>query len=346
MNYTELYLKDLSEVQCHIPGLVKLKSSKLFITGATGLIGSCIVDFLLHLNDTTHANNVIYIGALSLEDAQGRFGDFLSRKDLIYIEYNALKEIGFDISFDYIIHAASLASPELYVAKPVETMLCNLMGLQKLLQYCCERPVKGLLYISSSEVYGKKEGNEPFKTCEYGYLDILGSRASYPSAKRAAETLCKAYASEYAVRAYIVRPGHIYGPTTTPGDKRASSLFFRDVIAGKDIVMKSAGSQLRSYCYVVDCASAILTVLLNGEICYPYNIANINSNISIKELAEIIAKCSNKRVVFENPSVSEKTAFNMMENSCLDAASLYALGWEGCFDDYTGIKHTYQIMCG
>ena len=346
MNYTELYYKDLTEVQSHIPGLSRLKSSKIFITGATGLIGSCIVDFLLNLNDTTHADNVIYIGALNLDDAQGRFGDFLNRKDLIYIEYNALKEITFDIAFDYIIHAASLASPELYVTKPVETMLCNLMGLQKLLQYCCEIPVKGFLYISSSEVYGKKEGNEPYKIGEYGYLDILGSRASYPSAKRAAETLCKSYASEYAVKAYIVRPGHIYGPTATPGDKRASSQFFRDVIAGKDIVMKSAGSQLRSYCYVVDCVSAILTVLLNGEICYPYNIANINSNITIRELAEIIAKCSGRQVVFENPSDSEKTAFNMMDNSCLNASELYALQWVDCFDDKTGVKHTFDILFG
>ena len=263
-----------------------------------------------------------------------------------YIEYNALKEIKFDISFDYIIHAASLASPELYVTKPVETMLCNLMGLQKLLEYCREKGVKKILYISSSEVYGKKENNEPYKINEYGYLDILGNRASYPSAKRASETLCASYASEYDIDVKIVRPGHIYGPTATPGDKRASSQFFRDVIAGHDIIMKSAGSQLRSYCYAVDCAAAILTVLLNGKNCFPYNIANIDSNVTIRQLAEEIAESSGKKVVFENPSDSDKIAFNMMDNSCLDATALYGLGWNGKFDCKIGVLHTYHIMGG
>ncbi len=346
MNYTDLYNDDLKEVQKNIPNLSELKNAKVFITGATGLIGSCIVDFLLHLNDTENAGNVVYIGALSTEDAEGRFGHLLEREDLEYIEYNALHELTFDISFDYIIHAASLASPELYVTKPVETMLCNFMGLQRLLEYCCEKSVKKLLYVSSSEVYGKKGNSEPYQTNEYGYLDILGNRASYPSAKRASETLCASYASEYGIDVLIVRPGHIYGPTATLGDKRASSQFFRDVIAGSNILMKSSGIQYRSYCYAVDCASAILAVLLNGEVCFPYNIANVNSNVSIRQLAEAIAECAGKEVVFENPSDLDKMSFNMMDNSCLEASALYTLGWKGSFDLHEGVSHTYHILIG
>lgn len=346
MNYTATYQNDLVAVQAVIPHLEQLVHKKILITGATGLIGSCVVDFLMTLNDTRQAENQIYIGALNYEDASGRFGNLLNREDLTYLEYNALYEIRFDIAFDYIIHAASLASPELYVTKPVETMLCNLMGLQKLLEYSKERSVEKLLYISSSEVYGNKEGNEPYKINEYGYLDILGERASYPSAKRASETLCASYAREYGVNTYIVRPGHVYGPTATKGDKRASSQFFREVIAGQDIVMKSAGAQLRSYCYVVDCVSAMITVLLNGEVCFPYNIGNINSNISIRKLAELIAECSGKKVMFENPTDAEKAAFNMMQNSCLDVSEIYKLNWHGMFDAQMGIEHTYKTVTG
>ena len=344
MNYTKDYYSDLCSVQKNIPNLSALSDSSIFITGATGLIGSCIVDFLVNLNDSINASNTIYIGTLRIEEAHQRFGSLLDREDVRCVEYNALKEITFDYGFDYIIHAASLASPELYVTKPVETMLCNLMGLQKLLEYSKEKQVKKVLYISSSEVYGKKENNKPYSIDEYGYLDILGDRASYPSAKRAAETLCKSYASEYGIDVLIVRPGHVYGPTATPGDQRASSQFFRDVIAGNDIIMKSDGSQLRSYCYVVDCVSAIMTVLINGAVCYPYNIANKNSDVSIRQLAEAIAAASGRKIIFANPSDSERAAFNMMNNSCLDAAALYDLGWNGEFDMLKGVSSTLSIM--
>ena len=103
---------------------------------------------------------------------------------------------------------------------------------------------------------------------------------------------------------------------------------------------------MRSYCYAVDCASAILTVLLNGKVCFPYNIANIESNVTIRQLAEDIAESSGKKVIFENPSDSEKTAFNMMDNSCLDSTELYGLGWKGIFDDKQGVEHTFRILRG
>lgn len=117
---------------------------------------------------------------------------------------------------------------------------------------------KRLLYVSSSEVYGNKTGNQPYKEKDYGYVDILNQRACYPSAKRAAETLCTAYGQEYGLDTVIVRPGHIYGPTITETDSRASAQFTQNAIEGEDIVMKSAGMQMRSYCYVLDCAYPIL----------------------------------------------------------------------------------------
>ena len=223
-------------------------------------------------------------------------------------------------------------------------MLANIIGINNILEYAKKHITERIIYISSSEVYGKKENNNPYKENDYGYVDILNPRASYPSSKKAAETLCVAYYNEYKIKSIIVRPGHVYGPTATIEDNRAATQFFHDVVSGHDIIMKSSGQQLRSYCYVIDCVSAIISVLLNGEICHSYNIANPISNVSIKELAECIANESGKNILFQLASEKEKSGYNLMENSCLDASELIKLGWKGLFDLKTGVRHTLQIM--
>ena len=189
-----------------------------------------------------------------------------------------------------------------------------------------------------------KEGNTPYQEEEYGFVDLLDPRSCYPSSKRAAETLCAAYGKEYGVDTVIVRPGHIYGPTATHSDNRASSQFPRDVLAGKDIVMKSSGAQLRSYCYVLDCVSAMLVVLLRGQTGSAYNISNAQSVATIREMAQAFADAAGKQLCFEDPSHSEKAAFNRMSHSDLTSDRLEALGWHGMFDLDKGVRATLDAM--
>ena len=139
---------------------------------------------------------------------------------------------------------------------------------------------------------------------------MLNSRNSYSVGKRAAETLCVSYADEDGVESVIVRPGHIYGPTATRSDNRVSSAWAYDVAEGKDIAMKSDGAQIRSYCYCLDCASAILKVLLRGENCQAYNISNPDSVINIRQMAELLAKSAGVQLKMEFPSEEEKKGFN------------------------------------
>lgn len=344
MNYTSTYINDLKISQDSIPNLKKIYNSNILITGATGLVCSAIVDFILVLNDTVNANIKVYLAARTKEKALQRFGNKLERSDIIFVAYDALKEIKWDYKLDYIIHGASPANPSLYVKQPVETMLVNIIGLNNLFQYVLGHPIKRLLFISSSEVYGIKNNNFPYKDNEYGYLNILNPRACYPSAKRTCETLCVSYAEQYKIDNVIVRLGHIYGSTATRNDTRASSQFFYDVIDGHDIVMKSAGLQIRSYCYIIDCVSAIFTVLINGQSTIAYNISNSQSVVTIRELAEMIALVSKKKVVYENPSDIEIKGYNMMNNSSLDSSLIESLGWKGQFDLYKGIMHTLSIL--
>lgn len=336
MRYTKDYDNDIRRVLPHIKNLASLSGKRVLITGGTGLICSGVVDILHYLNICSGADIRILLAGRNEETAAKRFYNMRPGTDYVFVPFDAIAPDGDLPEADYIIHGASNANPAAYVKSPVETMEANLIGLNWLLKRCTAMGAKRLLYISSSEVYGQKEGREPYGENDYGYLDILNERASYPSAKRAAETLCVAYGTEYGLDTVIVRPGHIYGPAVTPYDNRATAQFTRNAARGEAIVMKSAGTQLRSYCYALDCASAILAVLLNGETANAYNISNRNSVITISEIAKQIAEAAGMQLAFANPEDAEAKGYSLMSNSSLKAEKLEALGWQAEFSPAEG----------
>ena len=340
----KLYLEDLDQITKVIPSLEKLKNKSVMITGACGMICSCIVDFLIYLNDKYQYNINVYAFVRPKDHVEVRFKSYIDRSDFHHVLYNALLDLETNEHFDYMIHGASNVSSESFMKEPVETMLANFVGLNNLLDYARFYKTERVLYISTSEVYGNKEEQSAYKEDDYEFLDILKTRACYPSSKRASETLAVSYSYEYDVDTVMVRPGHVYGPTMSPFDTRAASQFAKDVLDGHDIIMKSSGQQLRSHCYVVDCVSAILTVLLNGEKAKAYNISNKHSVSTIREIAEAYAKAGNRQVIFDLPTEEEKASYNMMSNSSLDSTLLESLGWKGVFDLETGTRHTINIL--
>ncbi len=342
--YDGTYWDDVEKVIRYVPHVSELFHKSILITGATGMICSAVVDLLFHLNRTSEAGIRIFLAGRSQGRMEKRFYPFSEGTDYFFLQYDATKDKELGFSADYIIHGASNSSPEMYRIQPVETMLSNLIGLNCLLNMAMHNDTKRLLYISSSEVYGQKQNNCPFNESDYGYVDILNLRAAYPSSKRAGETLCIAYGEEYGVDTVIVRPGHIYGPTMTDSDDRAVAQFTRNALRGEPIVMKSSGNQLRSYCYTLDCASAILTVLINGEKGKAYNISNKDSVVSICDVAEALAHKAETSIEFCNPSDTEKKGYNLMVNSVLIAEELEALGWQPQFDLQTGIARTVDVM--
>lgn len=320
-----------------------LKDKRILITGASGLICSAIVDLLICCNLKNDAGITIYAAGRSVEKLTARFSHGLNA-GLIPVEYDATKNVCFDFSSDYIIHGASNASPDKYISEPVDTMLANVVGVSNLLDYAKTCGAQKTVYISSSEVYGVLTHGKPLREEEYGFVDILSDRASYPMGKRAAETMCISYANQYGLNVSIVRPGHIYGPTAQKSDKRVSSAFAYQAAAGKNLVMKSAGTQIRSYCHCIDCATAILTVLLKGRNKEACNISNPDSIITIRQMAETIADCAGVELRMDIPDSEEKTVLNPMNNSSLNSRKLACLDWHNIYDSERGFRHTILVM--
>lgn len=315
--------------------LEKLSGANILVTGATGLIGGCLVEALMLNPQRDYA---VYASGRNQERAQERFKSFADDKGFHFIQHDVLKPLQGDVRFDYVFHAASNASPNFFAKKPVEVIKSNIDGVTHLMEYGLGHGMRRFLYVSSGEVYGEGDGRA-FTEDYSGYVDCTKSRSCYPSSKRAAETLCVSYAEEYGADVVIARPCHVYGPYFTEQDNRVYAQFIRNVLHGENIIMKSTGEQFRSWCYVVDCVSALLHILLKGESGEAYNIADASSNISIRELAETIASIGGRNVVIDVPDAEEKKGYNVVTKSVFDTGKIAKLGWMPRTTIKEGIKH-------
>lgn len=332
------YKDDLARVASLPLPWDKLDGCNILITGATGLIGSCLVEILMSRKERKYN---VYASGRNKERALRRFAEYRDDLSFHFVSYDVMSPLDCDINFDYIIHAASNASPNFFAEKPVEVIKSNIMGTCNLLEYGMKHSIRRFLFVSSGEVYGEGDGRV-FDEEYSGYVNPAKPRSCYPSSKRAAETLCVSYGSEYGIDTVIARPSHTYGPHFTEADNRVYAQFIRNVIDGKDIIMKSTGAQFRSWCYVVDCASAILHILLKGENGVAYNIADSKSNISIRELAEMVASIGGKKVVIELPSDQEKAGYNVVTKSVFATDRLQSLGWSPISSMRENMKKTIE----
>ncbi len=340
---SKTYLQDLSTAIAASVGIEALDGSRILITGATGTIGSFLVDMLVRYSKSG-GNLTLYAAARSLTRLRERF-DGAGADCLHLVAYDMTAEVDLPFAVDYVIHAAGNAHPAAFNGDPVGTILGNVKGTCELLRYAERCGAKRFLYLSTGEVYGQGDLSlDSFEESYGGYVDPTSPRSCYPNSKRTAETLCAAYTSQYGLETVIVRPCHTYGPGITATDNRANVQFMGNVLRGEDIVMKSPGTQMRSYCYVADCASAILTVLVRGESGQAYNAANPEARVTIAGFAQAVADAAGKRVIFANPTEKELADRSPIAKQVLSTAKLEALGWRGHFSVQEGVAHTLEIL--
>lgn len=341
------YITDIQNVANIVLPWKKLKDKSIMLSGATGLIGSFLIDVILEKNCQENLNCTVYALGRDEEKAKNRFNKFKDDTHFVFIPYDVkFPLIRDDLdTVDYVLHLASNTHPLLYATDPIGTITTNLIGVQNLLDFAVEHHATRFLFASSNEVYGENRGDIELFTEDYcGYIDCNSLRAAYPESKRCGEALCQAYKVQKGLDTVIARLTRSYGPTMLMSDTKAVSQFIKKGIAGEDIVLKSKGTQHYSYTYMADAVSGLLSVLLSGESGEAYNIAEEHSDIMLKDLAEIIANINGKKVVYEIPDEVEAAGYSKATKARLDGSKLKGLGWSPKYDIKSGIERTIEIL--
>ena len=204
---------------------------------------------------------------------------------------------------------------------------------------------KRSVFLSSVEIYGENRGDtDKFSEDYLGYIDCNTLRAGYPEGKRAGEALCQAYIEKYGMDIVIPRICRVYGPSMLKTDSKALAQFIKKAAAYEDIVLKSEGTQLFSYCYAADVVFGLLLLLLKGEKGGSYNIADPRSDIRLKDLAAILAENAGKKVVFELPDEQERKGYSKATKALLDPSKINALGFKARFSVAEGLERTLEIL--
>lgn len=324
-----------------------LKGKTVLITGAYGMLASYLVFYLIYLNEIDSNNKIrIIVQGRNVEKMRKRFGLYCEKEYFEILQQDICKPLEVEENVDYIIHAASLASPQFYGTKPVEVLLPNSIGTYYLLQFAKEKNVSGFLFFSSGDVYGKLDSREEqYSESDYGYLDCMDNRSCYGESKRMGETLCRAFFSQYGVPAKVVRIAHTYGPTLDLGnDQRMFSEFVNCIVHNKDIEMKSDGTAERMFCYIVDATDAFLRILYRGESGEAYNMFNNTQMISVKELAKLLVGMFPEKklnvVMKQRENPSEYLESPVHRSPIMSTEKLQQLGWYPIFDIYNGFRRT------
>lgn len=343
-----LYQQDLKSIsQATFLPWDNLRGASLCLSGATGMIGSSLVDAIMWKNREDNLKCSILALGRSSSKARNRFGFWEGDTLFKFAEcdVNQANSLSGLPDCDFVLHLASNTHPVAYATDPIGTITTNIIGTNNLLEYAAKSSARRFLFASSNEIYGENRGDSELFGEEYcGYIDCNTLRAGYPESKRCGEALCQAYRKQSGLNIVIARLTRSFGPALQLSDTKALSQFLKNGLNKEDIVLKSAGTQYYSYTYSADAVTGLLAVLLKGEDGNAYNVSDTTCDVRLKDLAQLIAAFSGTNVRFELPDEIESLGFSKATKARLDGSKLHRLGWTITYPLQEAIQRTLTIL--
>lgn len=323
----------------------KLKNQSIMVTGATGLVGSQIVRTLLVANELKKLNMKIIAVVRNLQKAKNVFSDIFEKSDIEFYVWDIMNPSQYEQKIDYIVHCASITTSKIMVEKPVETIQTAIYGTDHILKLAVKNAVKGFVYLSSMEMYGRPDTKLiSVSEKDLGYIDILKVRSNYPESKRMCESLCVAYQSQYELPVKIARLAQTFGAgVDLKNENRVFAQFAKSAMFHEDIILHTNGESEGNYCYTSEAVEAILMLLTQGESGEAYNIVNENTHTTIKNMAFLVADeiaDGEIEVIFDMPTSANTYGYAPQTKMKLNSQKMRNLGWS----PQIGLQEAYARM--
>ena len=339
--------EDMEQIASASLSCNNLRDKTVLVTGGGGFLAAYLIKSILVIGRLSNLNVRVVCVARNPRSIEARLSAWIGQSDFSVYLHDIAKPLPTDFPrANFIIHAASQASPKYFGVDPIGTMLPNSIGTMYLLDYAVKSQAERFLFFSSGEVYGSlSDRDRLIGEQDFGYLDPMSLRACYAESKRIGETMCVAWAQQQGLHTSVVRPFHTYGPGMAQDDGRVFADFVADVVARREIVLRSDGSAIRPFCYIADATIGFLTVLLSGGKAEAYNVGNPEAEISIRDLATVIVGLFPERSVgmrFEMPPGTNAYLKSPISRSCPSINKIKALGWKPTTGLEAGFRRTIR----